>query len=85
VQKKKKKTYIGGIANEFTKENLLVAVEGVDDKTEELVDLRLKGKRLRLRHFGSVLGLDSEGCREDAKDGNRARKRSSVKLSRSAG
>lgn len=29
----RKRTYVGGIADEFAKENLLVAVEGVDDET----------------------------------------------------
>jgi len=51
---KKNKSYIRGIANEFTKENLLVAVESVDYETEKLVDLSLEGERLRLRHFGST-------------------------------
>lgn len=45
------KTHIGGIADDLTKENLLVAIESVDDETEQLVDLRLECKRLRLRHF----------------------------------
>ena len=42
----KKATYIGGVTDEFTQEDLLVTVEGVDDEAEKLVDLSLEGKGL---------------------------------------
>jgi hypothetical protein len=41
-------TYIRGIADELTKEDLLVAVESVDDEAQKLVNLRLERKGLRL-------------------------------------
>ena len=44
-------TYIWWIADELAKENLLVAVEGVDDQTQKLVDLGLEGEGLRIRHW----------------------------------
>lgn len=44
------KPYIGGIADQLTKKDLLVAVKGIDDQTEQLVDLSLESKRLCLRH-----------------------------------
>lgn len=43
-------TYIRGIADELTKENLLVAIEGVDDEAQKLVDLRLESEGLGLYH-----------------------------------
>ena len=39
-------TYIRSIANELTKEDFLVAIEGVDDETQKLVDLCLKREGL---------------------------------------
>ncbi|KAE8728026.1 hypothetical protein F3Y22_tig00004797pilonHSYRG00073 [Hibiscus syriacus] len=39
----------GSIADEFTKEDLFVTVESVDDETQELVDLRLECEGLRVR------------------------------------
>ncbi|KAG5600692.1 hypothetical protein H5410_032062 [Solanum commersonii] len=39
------------IANEFTKENLLVTVECIDDQTQQLVNLSLKSKCLCLSHL----------------------------------
>ncbi|MQL41691.1 hypothetical protein EI012_27695 [Escherichia coli] len=45
---------IGSVADKFTKEDLLVGVEGIDDKTEKLVDLSLKSERLGLRHCRSI-------------------------------
>lgn len=47
---KKPEAYIGRIADEFTKKDLLVTVERVDDQAEKLIDLSLKGKRFSLRH-----------------------------------
>ncbi|KAL6988701.1 hypothetical protein U1Q18_014457, partial [Sarracenia purpurea var. burkii] len=35
---------IGRIANEFTEEDLLVAVEGIGNETEKLIDLGLRNK-----------------------------------------
>lgn len=58
---KKYRTYIRGIADELTEKNLLVAVEGVDDQTQELVDLSLESERFNLRHLISALGLRSLG------------------------
>jgi len=87
------KSYIRGIADEFTKENLLVAVESVDDKTEKLVDLSLEGERLRLRHFGSTfydLEIQQKEKRrresrsEDAKEEMEHGSSRSVNLSRGA-
>ena len=49
-----KETHIGGIADEFTEKDLLVAVEGVDDQTQQLIDLRLERKRLGVRHSRSL-------------------------------
>ena len=43
-------TYIRGIADEFTKKDLLVAVEGIDDEAQKLVDLCLERKGLSLSH-----------------------------------
>merc|ERR1719420_2032950 len=43
---------IGRVGDELTQENLLVAVEGVDDQGEQLVDLRLKGKGFSVSHGG---------------------------------
>ena len=37
-------TYIGGVGNQFTKENLLVAIEGVDNQAHQLSDFSLKGE-----------------------------------------
>mmetsp|Transcript_30206 Transcript_30206/g.85326 ORF Transcript_30206/g.85326 Transcript_30206/m.85326 type:complete len:434 (+) Transcript_30206:932-2233(+) len=48
---------IGGVRDELAQEDLLVAVEGVDNQGEQLVDLRLESKGLSLRHgcnLGSV-------------------------------
>lgn len=42
---------IRSVANELTEENLLVAVECVDDQAEQLVDLRLECEGLRLGHL----------------------------------
>ena len=50
TEKKFKKTYVGGIADELTEKDLLVAVEGVDYEAEKLVDLSLEGERLCFRH-----------------------------------
>ena len=46
-----RETYIRGIANEFTKEDLFVAVEGVDDQAEKLVDVSLECKSLCISHL----------------------------------
>ena len=45
-----KEAYIRSIADEFTQENLLVAVEGVDDEAEKLVDLSLESEGFSVRH-----------------------------------
>lgn len=50
TEKKIKNTYVGGIVDELTEKDLLVAVEGVDYETEKLVDLSLEGERLCFRH-----------------------------------
>jgi len=69
MKEMRKKRYIRGIANKFTKENLFVAVESVDDKTEKLVDLGLKSERLRLRHFGSAFcDLEIQKKRDSGKE-----------------
>ena len=52
----KRDTYIGGVADELTKEDLLVAVEGVDDEREQLVDLGLEGKSLGVGHCCCLSG-----------------------------
>ena len=44
-------TYIRGIADEFTKEDLFVAVEGVDDQAEKLVDVSLECKSFSISHL----------------------------------
>lgn len=49
-EESKKHAYIGRVADEFTQENLLIAVEGVDDKAKELVDLSLECKGLSVCH-----------------------------------
>lgn len=59
-REKIKGTYIGWIANEFTKKDLFVAVESVDDKTQQLVDLGLEGKRLCFRHFWSLINFSNQ-------------------------
>ncbi|CAL9030184.1 unnamed protein product [Prunus brigantina] len=41
---------IRGIADELTKEDLLVAVKGVDDQTQKLVDFCLESKGLSVCH-----------------------------------
>lgn len=51
---RERQTYIGGVADELTEKNFLVAVESVDDQTQQLIDLCLERKRLCLRH-GSLL------------------------------
>jgi hypothetical protein len=43
-------TYIRRVTDQLTKKNLFVAVEGVYDKTQQLVDLCLERKRLDVRH-----------------------------------
>lgn len=43
-------TYIRGVTDELTKEDLLVAVECVDDETEKLVNLSLESKGLGVSH-----------------------------------
>lgn len=43
-------TYIRRVTDEFTKKDLLVAVKGVDNETEELINLGLEGKRFSIRH-----------------------------------
>lgn len=53
-------TYIGGIADELSKEDLFVAVKGVDDETEELIDLSLEWKRLCFRHYSKQRKLRKE-------------------------
>ena len=54
------KTHIGGIADELTEEDLLVAVEGVDDQAEKLVDLGLEGKGLGVRHGRSEIRVSEQ-------------------------
>ena len=46
----KREMYIGRVADEFTEKDLFVAVESVDDEAQQLVDLGLESKRLRVRH-----------------------------------
>jgi hypothetical protein len=41
---------IGGVGDEFAKEDFLVGVEGVDDEGEELVDVGREGVRFRFGH-----------------------------------
>jgi hypothetical protein len=41
---------IGRIGNQFTQKDLLVGIKGIDDETEQLVDLGLKSERF---NFGS--------------------------------
>jgi hypothetical protein len=71
-------TYIGGVADELPEEDLLVAVEGVDDEAEELVDLGLEGEGFGFGGHGSersggsneqtkekegeASGIDEEAC-----------------------
>lgn len=50
MDKKREKTYIGRVTDKFTKKDLLVAVESVDNKTKKLVNLSLEGKRFSFRH-----------------------------------
>lgn len=50
----KRDTHIRRVTDEFTEKDLFVAVEGVDDKTQQLVDLSLESKRLLLRHFSVI-------------------------------
>lgn len=52
-QGSRRSTYVRSIADELTEEDLLVAIESVDDQAEELVDLSLEGERLRIRHYTS--------------------------------
>ena len=59
-------TYIWGVTDELTKKDLLVAVEGVDYQTEELIDLSLEGKRLGLRHRCNSL-REKKGCEMNTK------------------
>lgn len=47
---KRNVAYIGSVADEFTQENLLVTVEGVDDEAEELVNLSLEREGLSVCH-----------------------------------
>ena len=47
---RKWKTHVGGVTDELTKKDLLVAVEGVDDETEKLVDLSLESEGLAVGH-----------------------------------
>ena len=37
-------TYIGRVGNQFTEEDFLVGVEGVDDKRHQLGDFSLEGE-----------------------------------------
>ena len=50
-RERERETYIRGIADEFTKEDLFVAVEGVDDQAEKLVDLSLESEGLCISHL----------------------------------
>ena len=50
-RERERDTYIRGIADDFTKEDLFVAVEGVDDQAEKLVDLRLESEGLCISHL----------------------------------
>mmetsp|Transcript_28972 Transcript_28972/g.61126 ORF Transcript_28972/g.61126 Transcript_28972/m.61126 type:complete len:729 (-) Transcript_28972:69-2255(-) len=55
---------IGGVRNQLSEEDLLVAVERVDDQTQKLVDLSLEGKGLSVlsRHgLASFLGFSCGG------------------------
>ncbi|KAK7412243.1 hypothetical protein VNO78_03694 [Psophocarpus tetragonolobus] len=47
-------TFCFGVANEFTKEDLLVEVEVVDYEAEKLVHLSLKSEGLSLCHYQST-------------------------------
>jgi hypothetical protein len=40
---------IGTVTDQLPAKDFLVAVEGMDDQTQQLVDLRLEGERLHLR------------------------------------
>ena len=44
-------TYIWGIADELSQKNLLVAVECVDNKTQQLIDLSLESKGFNFASF----------------------------------
>mmetsp|Transcript_16272 Transcript_16272/g.29323 ORF Transcript_16272/g.29323 Transcript_16272/m.29323 type:complete len:725 (-) Transcript_16272:113-2287(-) len=46
---------ITSIADKFTKENLLVGVEGVNNERQQLVDLCLEGEGLDFSHFSDFL------------------------------
>jgi hypothetical protein len=60
---------IRSVRNELTKENLLVAVESVDDQVQQLIDLSLERERLYVfgRHDDGLWrgGGRRELCRED--------------------
>jgi hypothetical protein len=58
------RTYIRGVGDELTKEDLLVGVEGVDDEREQLVDLGLEGEGLGLRGHGGSFTGGGGGARE---------------------
>jgi hypothetical protein len=47
-------TYIGSVGNKLPKKDLLIAVERVDDKTKELINLSLESESL---HLSSLLRL----------------------------
>lgn len=49
-KKESERSYIGRVTDEFAKEDLLVAVKGIDDEGEQLVDLSLESKGLCVRH-----------------------------------
>ena len=40
---------VGGVRNQFSKEDILVEVEGVDDEGQQLVDFRLQVEDRRVR------------------------------------
>lgn len=48
------RSHIRGVAYELAKEDLFVGVEGIDDETKKLVDLRLKSKGLCLSRHGRI-------------------------------
>jgi len=51
----RRKAYVGGIGNQLSQENLLVAVKCIDNETEQLIDLCLEGKCLNLAHLLSSI------------------------------
>lgn len=47
----RRRTYIRRVTDELTEEDLLVAVESVDDQAEKLVDFSLEGEGLCVSHL----------------------------------